>query len=355
MPVLNKANPEEVARYNYFVRNSPYTTAIQQDMNWARVKEGWDDRQVYVEKEGRIVAAMSVVTRRVIGSYALIYAAKGPSCDLYDIDLVNELVAEMREVAGDCRAFLLRFDPEVTYDGELEEKYLACGYRVRNRGYDKNELIQPRLNMVLHLEGYDEESLFKKFSRSKKRNIEQALQSGVGVYYREPGAEGFDEALDVFYDLYKTTTERNLIGRRPYSYIKNLVYAYPEQTRIYIAEHEGDRLAGAIPALYGNKITYVYGASGNVKRETRPNELIQWEMIKWGLQEGVKKYDFGAVYSLDRSDGLYQFKEGFCRKDGVTEYIGEIDMVYRPAIYYAFTRVVPGMQRIKEALKGRGS
>ncbi len=355
MPILDKANPEEVRRYNNFVRNSPYTTAIQQDMNWALVKEGWDDKQVYIEKEGIIVAAISLLMRKVLANYALIYAAKGPTCDLYNIDLVNELVGEVDQVARDCNAFMLRFDPEVKYDKKLEDRYIARGYKVRNIGYGKNELIQPRLNMVLGLEGFDEKSLYKSFSRSKKRNIEQAIGSGVKVTYTEPGDKNIDQALEIFYDLYKTTTERNQIGRRPFYYIKNLINAYPEDTRIYIAEHEGDYLSAAIPARYGNKITYAYGASADIKRDLRPNELIQWEMIKWGLETGVKAYDFGAVYELNRNDGLYQFKEGFCRKDGVTEYIGEIDKVYKPAVYYAFTKVVPGLQSFKRKIKKRGN
>ena len=51
------------------------------------------------------------------------------------------------------------------------------------------------------------------------------------------------------------TAVRDKIGHRPYEYFKRMVDAYgsSDLLRIYIAEHEGEPLSGAICIHYGNK------------------------------------------------------------------------------------------------------
>ena len=47
-------------------------------------------------------------------------------------------------------------------------------------------------------------------------------------------------------------------------------------------------------------------------------------LLKW-----VFIHTISVVFSeIDENDGLYVFKDGFCKKDGPTEWIGELDVVY---------------------------
>ena len=124
-----------------------------------------------------------------------------------------------------------------------------------------------------------------------------------------------------------------------------------ESLRIYLAEHEGQALSGAICIHYGNKTWYIYGASSNEKRNLMPNYAMQMEMIRWGLENGSEIYDFGGVYHLTKEDGLYKFKEGFCRQEGVTEFIGEFDKVYHSFFYYLFTKLLPSARKLKVSKK----
>ena len=74
-------------------------------------------------------------------------------------------------------------------------------------------------------------------------------------------------------------------------------------------------------------------------------------MIEWAIETGCDLYDFGGVFILDKSNGLYKFKEGFCRQEGVTEFIGEIDKVYSKFWYFAFTKLVPIYQKVAKSIK----
>ena len=82
-----------------------------------------------------------------------------------------------------------------------------------------------------------------------------------------------------------------------------------------------------------------------------PNYLMQWEMIKWGIERGCELYDFGGVFELNKENGLYKFKEGFCHVDGVTEFIGELRYVYNKPMYWLYENAVPALRKIQKRLR----
>lgn len=318
-----------------------------QSMNWADVKKGWKSEYVYLEENGKIVMAMSLIIRKAIGKWSIMYAPRGPVGDVYDIDKVKKLMEDIDVVAKKHNAFLLRFDPEKEYNENLEKLYKDNGFYVRNRKCNKNDLIQPRYNMILNIAGKTEDEVFKGYSEKTRYNVRLAKRKGVTVRYSRD-----IEDLKTFYDLYITTGIRDKIASRPYDYFERMLNTFDEKhMRIYIAEYENEALSAALAINYGKKTFYLYGASSNEKRNLMPNYLMQQEMIKWAIETGCNLYDFGGVFILDKSNGLYKFKEGFCRQEGVTEFIGEIDKVYNKFWYFAFTKLVPIYQKISKAFK----
>lgn len=339
MPILDRHNRDAVDRYSAFVRTSPYGSATQ-DLNWASVKRGWLHEAVYLEDENGIYAAMSLLVKRM-GPFALLYAPRGPVADASDLQTVQALLKEAAPLVKKYRAFALKFDPEIPYTEALERAYTDVGYVVRGRVQERHDLIQPRYNMILSLKGEDEAHLLSRFSSKTRYNISLARRRGVTVRH-----EASEEALKAFYALYEIMSARNRLVPRQYTYFQDLMKAFEGHVRIYLAEHEGDILSAALALPYGDKLWYMYGASSNEKRNVMPNHLMQWEMIDWALQMGMHRYDFGGVFHLDKEDGLYRFKEGFCREEGATELLGEVDKVYNKPIYAFFTRAYPVLQEV---------
>lgn len=345
MPILDKNNAQDVKRYETFMRNAP-TRSITQDPNWAHVKDDWGNEQVYVERNGEIVAAMSLLIRKVPGGYSLLYAPRGPVCDLHDRKLVDELIQEAEVLVKKHKAFALKMDPEQLYSDELDKLYRDAGYIVRNEGAGKEELIQPRYNMIVKLTDEDEDSLMLKFRPRTRSKIRSSARKGVEVTHSRS-----DEYLKIFFDIHEEMAARNHIAIRSYEYFVKMREAF-DDLQIYIAKHEDDYLAAAVTINYNGKLYYLYAGSSNVKRNLHPSYLLNFEMMKWGLEIGAEQYDLGGVFVLDsEQDGLYNFKNSFCQVDGVTEFIGEIDKVYKPFIYNMFVKVVPKVQKLKKKLQ----
>jgi lipid II:glycine glycyltransferase (peptidoglycan interpeptide bridge formation enzyme) len=347
MPILDKNNKEQVAKYNEFIKTYK-GASLMQDLAWGKVKNTWIQEAVYIEEDSKIVAAMTILLEKTpfFNSY-LMYSVRGPVCDIYDIELVKKLVLEADKIAKKYNAFLLKFDPEVLYNEKLEQNYLQEGFKIIGTDADKDGVIQPQYNMVLNIDSLSEEEIMKKLSEKTRYNIRLSKRKGIEVYHSRK-----EEDLKIFYELYKITAIRDKIGCRAYEYFQKMLEAYDENhLRIYIAKHENDNLSAAIAINYGGKVFYLYGASSNEKRNLMPNYSMQWEMIKWAVQIKCTKYDFGGVIVLDKDNGLYKFKNGFCKEDGVTIYIGEIDKVYRKGIYYIYNNILPKLKKIKRKLR----
>jgi len=347
MPILDKNNESMVKKYNEFVRNREHTSALQ-DLNWAYVKkEEWTHEAVYLEKNGNITATMSMLIRTFAKGFSMIYVPRGPVCSAYDISTIKELVDEAKQVAKKYNAFVLKFDPEALYDEKLEALYKKAGFRVRNKDKNKHEFIQPIQNMILRIKDKTEEEIFKGYSEKTRYNIRVAEKKGVTVRFSRD-----EEDLKKFYELSEITAKRDGISLRNYDYYKRMLDAFDENhLRIYIAEHEGQALSGAIALNYGGKLFYIYGASSNEKRNLMPNYLMQQTMIRWAIETGCNEYDFGGIFEINKANGLYRFKEGFCRQEGVTKFIGEIDYVYNKLVYFAFVKLLPIYKKFRKFFK----
>lgn len=340
MPILDQNNAAAVARYTEFIAHSPWGN-LMQDRGWAYVKKGWVGEQVYLEESGAITAAMSIIFAPAVGGRTLAYAPRGPVCDPYDTETIRRLLQEARPALQRHRAFLLRFDPETIYDDTLCDAYRRIGLRIRARNCGIHDQIQPRFNMFLTIEGKSFEELMPTFGEKTRYNIRLSQRRGITTRWATD-----PQALETFFELYLITCERDGIGHRPKDYFERMMEAYgPERCRICLAEYEGEPLAAAIALHYGRKVFYIYGASGNEKRNLMPAFAMQAEMIRWACSLGCDFYDFGGVYSLSKEDGLYRFKEGFCHGQGVTELAGEFDWVQSRFWYWAFLRGKPLLQR----------
>ena len=353
MPVLNVNNTVEAKQYEEFIESCPYCDFMQSLM-WAKVKKGWDNRQVYLEKDGKITAAMSILFKKLPFGFTMAYGSRGPAADIYDIKTVQRLIEESLPLLKKRRAAFFKLDPAVLYDKNLEDMYKSRGFKTRNKGLEYTDFVQPPLNMVIDLKDKDWPRLMSGLSPKTRYNIRLAEKKGVYTEYFHS-----EDALKTFYRLYQVTTYRDKIGARSYEYFRDILHYFgPRHCRIYLSFHEGQRLSGAVAIITGKTAVYLYGASGNEKRQLMPNYRMQAAMIQWAIECGCEKYSLGGIIDTDNTDGLYRFKHGFCKDEGVSEYIGEIDLVINKPMYFLYSYVVPRLLKLKKALikfiKGRG-
>ena len=275
-----------------FLQNNPKTNFMQSP-EWARVKTEWKNEFITVEDEnGNIKGTMSILLRKVpFINRHIMYAPRGFVCDVHDKETLKELTIKAQEIAKKYRAFIFRLDPDVLQSDEEFKKIITeLGYKTKKNIKNIGQVLQPKYVFRLNVKDKTEEELLQSFESKTRYNIKLAGRKGVTV------RQGTREDLKVFYDIMKTTGSRDDFFIRPLSYFQKIYDEMGEKhARIYIAEFEGEPIAATMPIYYGNKVWYLYGGSSNKHRNLMPNYLIQWEMIKWALEEKCDWYDFRGV------------------------------------------------------------
>ncbi|MEW5762353.1 MAG: peptidoglycan bridge formation glycyltransferase FemA/FemB family protein [Bacillota bacterium] len=298
-----------------------------------------------VYKEEQAIAAISILKRRLpFCSRTVFYAPRGPILGK-DCDEAGEefLWREVRKLARQHGAIFLKVDPDIPDDdASYREKLRRWGFRPAGapEGFGG---VQPRYVFRLDLSPSEEEILAA-MKHKTRYNIRLAERKGVQV------RAGRDrEDLKVFYALLKETAARDNFRIRSYPYFEAIwdLFVVPGTARIFLATYEGEVIAGTLAFRCGDRVWYLYGASGNRYRNVMPNHLLQWTMIRWARAMGCTLYDFrGVPGTADPSDplhGLYRFKEGFGAR--FTRFVGEHDLVFSPSWYFLWTRVLPLYRR----------
>lgn len=329
MPIMDLNDEKLKYKYDEFVRKNEYSD-LMQSIKWAKLKDNWKCEIVYLMNDKQELTASSMVLLRkipVINSY-IAYCPRGPILEKRDSGLLNKLIEEFSELRKKYKIFCIRFDPN--WKKEEIDKSKFKKYIFRDK-VSTNKIFQPKYNMILDLRNHTEQELFDSFSQTTRRNIRIAIKNNCEVV-KMTSLEGLEE----FYKIHEITGKRDGFIIRSKEYFEKMYELFTEDNNleIWLVKHENNILGATITLGYGNTMWYYAGASSNEKRDLRPNHLIQWEMIKDAKKKGYDYYNFGGIYSTDPGvEPLYIFKSGFCKKDGVTEYISEIDYVYSKIKY----------------------
>ncbi|MFA6807393.1 MAG: peptidoglycan bridge formation glycyltransferase FemA/FemB family protein [Eubacteriales bacterium] len=323
---------EEKEKFNKFIIEHPKGHSMQL-WEWGEIKKktGWKPWRMVLERNGMVVAAATVLERRmpIIGA-PIFYAPRGPVLDVSDEVVFDGLLEAVRKLAVKRGAILLKIDPDVSFNViELKDYLESRKFKLLDRGKDF-EGVQPRYVFRLDI-APDEETLLANMNQKTRYNIRLATKKGVTV------RKGNKEDLQAFYEVLRETTERDNFLVRSYSYFEDLYDTLVQAgfAELFVAEYNGQIVSGTLAFITGKKAWYIYGASSNSHRKVMPNYLIQWEMIRWAKANDCTLYDFRGVSGDISEDnplyGLYRFKKGF--NGEFTQFIGEWDLVYRPIMY----------------------
>ncbi len=353
--MIEFVSKENLAEYEAFVQSNPKGHFLQSSM-WAKQKPEWIWEGIICRGEdGKIRGAMSVLIRKVpYLPYRLMYAGRGPVCNIEDVETLRELTDGAKKLARKYKAYTLKIDPDVSVeDAAFIERMESLGYKRLDTGKNFSG-IQPRFVFRLYLNGRNEEQLMESFHSKTRYNIRLAERKGVVVKLC-----GKEEA-GVFSELMLETGVRDGFVVRSREYFENMMDNLGDKCRLYMAySEEGEAIAGTLAIYYGDKVWYLYGASSNRHRNLMPNYLLQWNMIKWACELGCRIYDFRGV-SGDLSEdnplyGLYRFKKGF--NGDFTEFVGEFDYVFSPIVHTAVEKGEKTFRRLRKnlfMLKNRG-
>lgn len=272
-----------------------------QSWQWGEFQKTLGRKVVRVEKDGMI--AQFVRISLPAGMFYW-YAPRGPIGEGVE-DRLKEMVQD---------GVFLRIEPE------KQEFVSPNAVKV----FDQ----QPSHTLILDLSKTEEE-LLKGMHPKTRYNIRLAERKGVEVEIMETNHKEYKKA---FVDLLKETAKRDKFSLHLTDYYSKLCDSIGDIARLAVAKFQNKILAIHFLILFGDTITYLFGASSSEYRDFMAPHLLQWRSIQFAKSKGFKQYDFWGISDTNPAwRGLTRFKRGFGGKE--VKYPGTFDVPFQKCLY----------------------
>lgn len=292
---------------------------FQQSDFWCGFKcaHGW--KLVSVDGNNVLVRTFRKFFVEFSFAYAPMIPEKGETESAGEYSAKIAVLAKKIKPALPKNTLCLRFDLPHSYETVFERdsfvrEFSSCceKFKIKKARVD----VQPPDSTFIDL-SLTEDEILSKMKSKWRYNVRYAKKHGVAVRRVFFDDENFARDLDSFYEIYRETSARDGIGLHPKKYYEDLLKRNcpDSQVTLYIASFEGEDLACIVTLFQKDEAVYLYGASGNSKRNLMPSYLVQWNAILDAKKFGSKIYDFYGIPPTNEENhpmhGLYQFKTGF--------------------------------------------
>jgi lipid II:glycine glycyltransferase (peptidoglycan interpeptide bridge formation enzyme) len=258
--------------------------------------------------------------------YTIGYLPKGPLP-------TKEILSELRQIGKKENCVLIQLEPNVENKEGLKLELKKLGL------IPAAHPLFTDYTFILDLTKSEEE-LLKNMHPKTRYNIRVAEKKGVKII-----EDNSDKAFSEYLKLTKETTTRQKFYAHSENYHRlmwnTLKILNPEglTAHLFKAIYNNEILVAWIIFVLGDTLYYPYGASSSNYREVMASNLMMWEVIKFGKQLGLKKFDmWGALGpNPDTKDpwyGFHRFKEGYGGR--LTEFVGSYDFVVNKKLYLVY-------------------
>lgn len=333
---LKEAKPPERREFDAFVGRHVFGDPLQ-GWTWGEVKAeyGWRPHRFWILEGGQTVGCLALLRRELPVFGELLYAPRGPVLDPSQKRLWSALRGELRRIFPAAFAFVA--EPRI----DEREKRPPRFWQGRRRGHFGG--IQPRVVAEIPLLG-DVPRIFAALTPKCRYNVRLAGRRGIRVRR----AEAPDRAT--FLRLLQITARRAGFPLRAPRFYAHVLAAFSDagQGEVFLAEHEGEALAGLFAIRLGRHSLYLYGASADGRRRDMAPYLVQWHAIAWAARGGAERYDMRGIAPNENPrhplHGLRRFKLQWGA--GERRYLGPLDMPLRFWPYLAYRLAEPLVARL---------
>lgn len=169
--------------------------------------------------------------------------------------------------------------------------------------------------------------IFQSIGRRTRKNIRRGLNQNKVLVEQVREREQVSTCINLIKDTYK---KANI----PLAHSSMFESAYEilspkEMIRITLASIDGHPAATSIELLYKDVVYGWYSGLDRSYSAYMPNELLMWDILKWGAEGSYKVYDFGGAGKPGEEYGVRDFKAKF---GGNLVAYGRNSYIHRPGL-----------------------
>lgn len=317
-------NPDEIdsIKWSQFVYDHPYGNAFQTPEMY-RVYQGtplYEPILVAAKDNEKMLGVLLAVVQKEYPYPLGFFSARsiiwgGPLVQNNDEKIIGMLLREYDNVARK-KAIYSQFRNLWVQDSE-SKVFEKVGFR-----------YEAHLNILVDLRKSVEE-LWKEVNNERRHNIRRAINKNVIVSVMEN-----EEELRYSYLILKDVYKRARLPLPPYEYfvnLKNYIINEPISC-FFIAKNNGEIIGCRVILCYRNIIYDLYAGSLRKYSNKYPNDIMPWEIFKWGKQHGYTLFDFGGAGKPGVPYGVRDYKMKF---GGTMVELGRYEKIHHPSLMQA--------------------
>jgi GNAT acetyltransferase-like protein len=287
---------------------------IYQTWSYGQVRWGRSNLSHLVLKRGGEVLGMAQlrIVRPTRFDFGMAYLRWGPLCQRHGRPLDSEIVEGLAN-ALDAeyvrkRKLFLRVAPNAFAGSERATVFdrAFCGFDP-----DPDVLHNTYRTFLLDLDPGLEE-LRKRLDKKWRNQLSRAERNDMRMITGTGVAE-----FRTFCLLYNQMRQRKAfettVDVEEFARIQDDL---PEshRMRVSICEDKGVPVAGLVASAMGDSAIYLLGATSDEGLNSKGSYLLQWNLLEWLKEKGMKQYDLGGIDPVG-NPGVYSFKKGFSAED----------------------------------------
>lgn len=125
--------------------------------------------------------------------------------------------------------------------------------------------------------------------------------------------EEYQTFCQLYYQMRKRKTFETTVDVEEFRRIQKDL-AEPHRMQILICEDRGIPVAGLVASAMGDSAIYLLGATSDAGLNTKGAYLLQWTMVRWLKENGIRWYDLGGI-DPEGNPGVFSFKRGLSGLD----------------------------------------
>lgn len=169
-------------------------------------------------------------------------------------------------------------------------------------------VYEEHLNYLIDL-NHSPEAVFKKIGRRTRKHIRRGLRR-ADIFIEELKERG---QITACYNLLRKTYRNARVPLADRSLFEAAFdVLHPKNMVLFTQACLGEiPVANSVDLLYKDIIYGWYGGMDRSYSRYMPNELIMWNILKYGAENGYRLYDFGGAGKPEEKYGVRDFKAKF--------------------------------------------
>jgi lipid II:glycine glycyltransferase (peptidoglycan interpeptide bridge formation enzyme) len=288
---------------------SIYQTAAYGEVRWG----GRNLSRLVLKRDGEVVGIAQIrIIRPTPLKFGMAYLRWGPLWErrgaFFDSEVPKRLARAIEEEYAEKRKLFVCVLPNAFAGSQRAEvfqsAFLKFTREMNEPGDEYRTLVLDLTPPLEKLRSGLDAKWRNKLKGAEKNNL--TVMAGDGVEEYQAFREMYSQMLKR--KTFETSVDADEFGRMQEALSES------QRMRILICQEKGVPVAALVVSAMGDSAIYLLGATSDAGLNAKGAYLLQWTMICWLKEQGIKSYDLGGI-DPEGNPGVYYFKRGFSGVD----------------------------------------